>query len=181
MSLYSAEELKYDPSVACFPVAICLEAGGAEASTEVHSAVQSQSTFATLGGLDKGGTLVIKPLKQKIQVGSTAYELQEIYGIEGQAADGAGGSEDDFDDADEKSRSECVICMTDPRDTTVLPCRHMSMCSECAKVLRMQSNKCPICRTSIESLLQIKISKQDEVGASPASPEDGAAPADAAQ
>ena len=67
MSLYSAEELKYDPSVACFPVAICLEAGGAEASTEVHSAVQSQSTFATLGGLDKGGTLVIKPLKQKIQ------------------------------------------------------------------------------------------------------------------
>ena len=67
MSLYSAEELKYDPSVACFPVAICLEAGGASASAEVHSAVQSQSTFATLGGLGKGGTLVIKPLKQKIQ------------------------------------------------------------------------------------------------------------------
>ena len=48
------------------------------------------------------------------QVGSTAYELQEIYGIEGQAADGAGGSEDDFDDGDEKTRSECVISMTDP-------------------------------------------------------------------
>ena len=147
------------------------------------------------------------------QVGSTAYELQEIYGIEGQAADGAGGSEDDFDDGDEKTRSECVIsitdphplhpshtlippytpsrpltpphahlhtlrplthpytpytpftrcviCMTDPRDTTILPCRHMCMCSECAKVLRMQSNKCPICRTSIESLLQIKISRQE--------------------
>ena len=46
----------------------------------------------------------------------------------------------------------CVICMTEPRDTTVLPCRHMCMCSECAKVLRLQSNKCPICRTSIESL-----------------------------
>ena len=52
--------------------------------------------------------------------------------------------------------------MTDPRDTTVLPCRHMSMCSECAKVLRMQSNKCPICRTSIESLLQIKVSRQEK-------------------
>ena len=38
----------------------------------------------------------------------------------------------------------------------------MSMCSECAKVLRMQSNKCPICRTSIESLLQIKISRQEK-------------------
>ena len=67
MSIYSAEDFKYDPSVACFPVAICLEAGGPEASSEVHSAVQSQCTFATLGGLDKGGTLVIKPLKQKIQ------------------------------------------------------------------------------------------------------------------
>ena len=61
--------------------------------------------------------------------------------------------------------------MTDPRDTTVLPCRHMSMCSECAKVLRMQSNKCPICRTSIESLLQIKISRQDA-----STPEDETAP-----
>ena len=31
---------------------------------------------------------MIKPLKQKIQVGATAYELQEIYGIEGQPVDG---------------------------------------------------------------------------------------------
>ena len=28
------------------------------------------------------------PLKQKIQVGATSYELQEIYGIEGQPVDG---------------------------------------------------------------------------------------------
>ena len=55
--------------------------------------------------------------------------------------------------------------MTEPRDTTVLPCRHMCMCSECAKVLRMQSEKCPICRTPIEQLLQIKISKQGEAAA----------------
>ena len=45
----------------------------------------------------------------------------------------------------------------------------MSMCSECAKVLRMQSNKCPICRTSIESLLQIKISRR-EIEAAPSVP-----------
>lgn len=38
------------------------------------------------------------------------------------------------------------------------------MCSECAKVLRMQSEKCPICRTPIEQLLQIKISKQGDGG-----------------
>ena len=88
LALYSAEDLRYDPGVARFPAAILLEAGGPEASSVAHSAVQSQSTLATIGGLAKGGTPVIKPLKQKIQVGTTAYELQEIFGIEGQPVDG---------------------------------------------------------------------------------------------
>ena len=170
VSAYGPGELKYEPSAARFPVIICLEAGGPEAATGPKTAVQSQSTFAYLTGLDGDAACGIKPLKQKIQVGTTAYELQEIYGIEGQAAAGGGGaaaSGSQDADGEEKSR-ECVICMTEPRDTTVLPCRHMCMCSECAKVLRLQSNKCPICRTSIESLLQIKISKQDDAPAAAA-------------
>ena len=72
--------------------------------------------------------------------------------------EGASGS---ADDGAENGR-DCVICMTEPRDTTVLPCRHMCMCSDCAKMLRMQSEKCPICRTPIEQLLQIKITKQGD-------------------
>ncbi len=28
----------------------------------------------------------------------------------------------------------CVICLVNERDTTVLPCRHMCMCHECAQV-----------------------------------------------
>jgi hypothetical protein len=51
---------------------------------------------------------------------------------------------------------ECVICMSAPRDTTVLPCRHMCICKACAEALRNQTNKCPICRKSMESLLHIK-------------------------
>ncbi|RVW55525.1 putative E3 ubiquitin-protein ligase LUL4 [Vitis vinifera] len=58
---------------------------------------------------------------------------------------------------DNDSGKECVICMTEPKDTAVLPCRHMCMCSECAKELRLQSNKCPICRQPIEELIEIKI------------------------
>ena len=87
------------------------------------------------------------------QVESTSYELQEIYGIEGATplpADQGGGAEDGGGDA-----RECVICMTDPRDTTVLPCRHMCMCSDCAKQLLRQSEKCPICRGAIDQLLQV--------------------------
>ena len=54
---------------------------------------------------------------------------------------------------------ECVICLSEPRDTTVLPCRHMCMCNKCANELRNQpqTNKCPICRTPVDQLLEIKI------------------------
>ena len=37
-----------------------------------------------------------------------------------------------------------MVCLENPRDTSVLPCRHLCLCLECAKALRFQSNKCPI-------------------------------------
>ena len=161
---YTPEELRFEPTAGRYPLIVCLEAGGREPAPS-KAAVQSQTTFAKVVVPAGGAAATAKPLKQKIQVGSTAYELQEIYGIDGSgggAADDEGGA--DGGESSENTR-ECVICMSEPRDTTVLPCRHMCMCSECAKVLRLQSNKCPICRTSIESLLQIKISKQNDAGA----------------
>ena len=183
---YTPEELRFEPTAGRYPLIVCLEAGGREPAPS-KAAVQSQTTFAKVVVPAGGAAATAKPLKQKIQVGSTAYELQEIYGIDGSgggAADDEGGA--DGGESSENTR-ECVICMSEPRDTTVLPCRHMCMCSECAKVLRLQSNKCPICRTSIESLLQIKISKQNDAGApsgaaaaAPAAPTDAAAPAAAA-
>ena len=63
------------------------------------------------------------------------------------------------------SGSECVICMTNRKDTTVLPCRHMCMCSECADALRHRTNKCPICRNPIESLLHIKMQNRGQAQA----------------
>jgi hypothetical protein len=41
---------------------------------------------------------------------------------------------------------ECVVCLSDLKDTAVLPCRHMCLCSQCGEQLRHQSNRCPICR-----------------------------------
>jgi len=52
--------------------------------------------------------------------------------------------------------SECIICMSEPRDTLVLPCRHMAFCSYCAGIMRFQCEKCPICRQLVTSLLQFK-------------------------
>ena len=50
-----------------------------------------------------------------------------------------------------------MICLVNERNTTVLPCRHMCMCHECAQELRKQTSKCPICREHVESLLYIRM------------------------
>lgn len=158
VSQYSPEDLAFNPTAdhPRYPIIVCMEAG-AERSPDV-SQVQSQTTVIKLRE-DEQGVYHAQPIKQKIQVGKTSYELQEIFGIENQQRPASGEADGTAED-DQNSR-ECVICMTEARDTTVLPCRHMCMCSICARQLRVQSNKCPICRTEIEQLLQIKISKQD--------------------
>jgi hypothetical protein len=34
-----------------------------------------------------------------------------------------------FGEADENTQEECVICLTDPKDTALLPCRHREICA----------------------------------------------------
>ncbi|CAK9858413.1 unnamed protein product, partial [Sphagnum jensenii] len=116
--------------------------------------IHSQTTQAVIEKKDDGDYRV-RVVKQIIWVDGTRYELQEIYGIENS------GPSSGFDDSD--TGKECVICLSEPRDTTVLPCRHMCMCSDCAKVLRHQTNRCPICRTPVERLLEIKVPKNDSI------------------
>lgn len=63
---------------------------------------------------------------------------------------------DSGDEDLEDGSSECVICMSDMRDTLILPCRHLCLCQSCADSLRYQANNCPICRVPFRALLQIK-------------------------
>lgn len=112
--------------------------------------IQAQCTYAKLKK-DEEGKWVLQVLKQKIWYDSVSYELQEIYGME--ATRTAAGTPAAADDIDGR---ECVICMSAPRNTTVLPCRHMCICDACADELRNRSSKCPICREPMESLLHIK-------------------------
>jgi len=129
------------------------------AGAKLETWVQSQTTYATLSRRDDG-SWGVTPVKQKIWVDGVSYELQEIFGIENCGASGMPGAEAGDDG------KECVVCLSEPRDTTVLPCRHMCMCSGCARMLRHQNNKCPICRTVVESLLEIKVATKAEGGAS---------------
>lgn len=63
-----------------------------------------------------GGNFQVKVIKQILWIEGVRYELREIYGI-------SNVDEKGFEDND--PGKECVICMTEPKDTAVLPCRHM--------------------------------------------------------
>lgn len=61
---------------------------------------------------------------------------------------------------------ECVICMSEERDTMLLPCRHMCLCSSCAQSLRYQSSSCPICRCPFKAALNIRFTRRSSGGSS---------------
>lgn len=138
-----------------YPLAVKAETSpvipsGSEGQAESGTA-NSQITKAVFE--KERGEYKLKVVKQIVWVNRMRYELQEIYGI-GDSTDG------DFDGND--PGKDCVICLSEPRDTTVLPCRHMCMCSGCAKVLRLQTNRCPICRQPVDKLLEIKVNNGPE-------------------
>jgi hypothetical protein len=75
-----------------------------------------QITQAVLEKIDGNGPFQVKVVRQILWIDQVRYELRELYGIGNSTAP-------DFDRND--PGKECVICMTEPKDTAVLPCRHM--------------------------------------------------------
>ncbi|CEG42789.1 probable e3 ubiquitin-protein ligase log2-like [Plasmopara halstedii] len=155
-SLYDPDVLVYKSGSNEFPLIIVLEV-----SSDTDCS-QSQTTFCTFFK-NYEGAWTIKILKQKVLVDGSTYELQEIYGIDGSVT-AAPRMERGEDRRQESSQAEndsinesaeCIICLSEPRNTTILPCRHMCLCTECAEALRKISSTCPICRSRVESLLQI--------------------------
>lgn len=49
----------------------------------------------------------------------------------------------------------CVVCLENPREQLLIPCRHACVCSHCAAVLQALPMGCPLCRASIVSSLKI--------------------------
>lgn len=145
-SKFSEEEWQYNPDKDVIPVVIhCVVEDEPEHNGHSHI------TFAVVEKSTEAG-YNLKPLKQKQVVDGLCYLLQEIYGIENKNSDRGKALEDDIDD----NGSECVICMSDIRDTLILPCRHLCLCNCCADSLRYQANNCPICRAPFRALLQIR-------------------------
>ncbi|GAY53343.1 hypothetical protein CUMW_148580 [Citrus unshiu] len=154
-SMFEETELLKEGNMDVYPLAVKADASpvnqnGSDGNS-IPGPANSQITQAVFE--KEKGEYQVRVVKQILWVNGMRYELQEIYGI--------GNSVDGDVDANDPGK-ECVICLSEPRDTTVLPCRHMCMCSGCAKVLRFQTNRCPICRQPVERLLEIKVNGPEE-------------------
>ncbi|RDX69677.1 putative E3 ubiquitin-protein ligase LOG2, partial [Mucuna pruriens] len=154
-SVFEVSELLSVGDMDVYPVAIKADAssGNRDGSNETPTSGNTNSQITQAVFEKEKGELQVKVVKQILWVDRMRYELQEIYGI-------GNSVESDLDGND--PGKECVICLSEPRDTTVLPCRHMCMCSGCAKVLRFQTHRCPICRQPVERLLEIKVGPDPE-------------------
>ncbi|KAK6476114.1 putative E3 ubiquitin-protein ligase MGRN1 isoform X1 [Huso huso] len=145
-SKWKEEELNFDLEKGIFPVVIrAVVDEGDELIGHAH---------VLLAAFEKhvDGSFSVKPLKQKQIVDRVSYLLQEIYGIENKNNQETKPSDDENSD----NSNECVVCLSDLRDTLILPCRHLCLCNSCADTLRYQANNCPICRLPFRALLQIR-------------------------
>ncbi|KAI4334413.1 hypothetical protein L6164_019110 [Bauhinia variegata] len=140
-SLLEDTELKKEGDMEVYPLVL-------KAETDGNPLHDCQVTLASFEKREKG-EYEVQVMKQILWVKGQKYELQEIYGI---------GNTGDGDIDGNESGRECVICLSEPRDITVLPCRHMCMCSGCAKLLRSHTDSCPICRHPVERLMEIRMS-----------------------
>uniref|UniRef100_A0AC34Q5X1 RING-type E3 ubiquitin transferase n=1 Tax=Panagrolaimus sp. JU765 TaxID=591449 RepID=A0AC34Q5X1_9BILA len=126
-----------------FPVVIEVRA---YANLEKKSPTQVQATLCSIErSSDQTAAYILKPLKQKLIVDGVTYLMQEIYGIENKEM-----SAKSIDD----NSAECIICMGMPRDTVILPCRHLCICCGCAEALRFRLQNCPICRSPFKGLFR---------------------------
>ncbi|XP_077357799.1 E3 ubiquitin ligase RNF157-like isoform X1 [Festucalex cinctus] len=147
LSEWADEELLFDMDREIFPMVV--QAVVDEGDEHLGHSHILLATFEK----HTDGSYCVKPLKQKQVVDGVSYLLQEIYGIENKYnSQESKVADDEISD----NSAECVVCLSDVRDTLILPCRHLCLCNACADTLRYQANCCPICRLPFRALLQIR-------------------------
>ncbi|XP_034715309.1 E3 ubiquitin ligase RNF157 isoform X7 [Etheostoma cragini] len=160
LSEWADEELVFDMDKEVFPMVV--QAVVDEGDEHLGHSHILLATFEK----HMDGSYCVKPLKQKQVVDGVSYLLQEIYGIENKY-----NSQESklADDEISDNSAECVVCLSDVRDTLILPCRHLCLCNACADTLRYQANCCPICRLPFRALLQIRAMRKKLSPLSPTS------------
>ncbi|CAH2072391.1 unnamed protein product [Thlaspi arvense] len=158
LAFFLLDDLSKPSPEEVYPLVISAETVISPSSVTEESSVHKQITQACLEKTNDG-SFKVKVMKQILWIEGNRYELRELYGIDNSTTQGGNADHSGLEDTGDK---ECVICLTEPKDTAVMPCRHLCLCSDCAKELRFQSNKCPICRQPITELLEIKVDSTND-------------------
>ncbi|CAL5323085.1 unnamed protein product [Camellia sinensis] len=120
-SMFDERELLAEGDMEVYPLAVKAEASPVsqnESTDENPEFGTTNSQITKVVFENEKGEYKVRLVKQILWVHGMRYELQKIYEI-GNSVNG------DFDGND--FGKECVVCLSEPRDTTVLPCRHMGV------------------------------------------------------
>lgn len=140
-------DFAYNEQESRYPIIIIIQANEGQEIENNKDSITQQMICATIAKSVSGDSHDILSIEQTVLYDGLSYTIHDIFGLDHNSA---------------VPPDECVICMTEMKDTVVLPCRHLCICHQCAQVLHYQSNKCPICRGSVRSMLKIKITKDEE-------------------
>ncbi|AYU78044.1 hypothetical protein, conserved [Leishmania donovani] len=98
-------------------------------------------------------------ISQIVTAGGNAYTVENLYGVDNDgtapASGNGGGAVMIGSTIEDEEDGLCVICLTNPKDTAVMPCRHMCMCKDCGEQLLKHKPVCPVCRAPISTLLHM--------------------------
>lgn len=128
-----------------------LQSSDDKAGEQVRCAEWTMVRVLDVPGLEQSAAEIVG---QKVACGDApALDLQEVFGSEVAA--------------DSSARADCIVCQCEPRDTMVLPCRHLCLCSACGEYIRTRvqyhSYKCPICRKQISQMMQVNESSTEGI------------------
>ncbi|EEA05215.1 zinc finger, C3HC4 type domain-containing protein [Cryptosporidium muris RN66] len=116
----------------------------------------SQFTFCRINitnNNQKDKLNIIRVIRQCVKYNGKVFELQDLYGlnITNSSINEQNKSNDKYSQDD-----LCVICLTNPKQTILLPCRHACLCIECTSNLLARKISCPVCRQCVSGLVNIE-------------------------
>jgi len=134
-----------------FKVVIRIKSAGAGTGTgtkcsEFDLEKQVTSCAIVTNGTGPTFTCITRVLSQTVKFNGTMYVVHDVFGQE----------------CTEKESDYCAVCLSEKKSTICIPCRHFCVCQECAQVLKAQSNKCPICRSTVRTMLQVTKNSSEE-------------------
>jgi hypothetical protein len=62
------------------------------------------------------------------------FEIKSIYGLQVENKEGEGEAAQEGVQEDGEGK-ECLICLTEPRNTLIMPCGHLCVCKDCGNTI----------------------------------------------